>query len=149
MAACGCSSTLELLIGRSGSHDSSTTQCDSHMTSPYVSMATRAEETTDLSRKYEVASGERETASKEREDLGREEKLSGKDREKISGRVGMVFSGGVIKPLLLLLRSKLTKETWKKQPAAKHALIWTLRQLKVRRRVVDVVGCSAIVVTFI
>lgn len=42
----------------------------------------------------------------------------------------MVFTGGIIKPLLSLLRSRLTRETWKKQPNAKHALVWTLRQLK-------------------
>ena len=44
----------------------------------------------------------------------------------------MIFSDGVIKSLLSLLRSKLTKETWKKHPSAKHALIWALKHLKVR-----------------
>ena len=88
------------------------------MTSPYVSMATKAEETAE-------SRGPNSIASMDNEAVGRE-------REKDGGRDNMVFSGGVIKSLLLLLRSKLTAESWKKQPTAKHALIWTLRQLKAR-----------------
>ena len=59
-----------------------------------------------------------------------EDNESGASSEEGRERV-MVFSSGVIKPLLSLLRSKLTKETWKRHPTAKHALIWTLAQLKV------------------
>ena len=116
IAACGCSSTLELLIGRPESHD---TPHDSHMTSPYVSMATKAEETAESRGPNSIASIANEAVGREREKDG-------------GGRDNMVFRGGVIKSLLLLLRSKLTAESWKKQPTAKHALIWTLRQLKAR-----------------
>ena len=114
IAACGCSSTLELLIGRPESHD---TPHDSHMTSPYVSMATKAEETAESRGPNSIASVDNEAMEREREKDG------GRD---------MVFGSGVIKRLLLLLRSKLTAESWKKQPTAKHALLWTLRQLKAR-----------------
>ncbi|CAI8021245.1 TELO2-interacting protein 2 [Geodia barretti] len=114
IAACGCSSTLELLIGRPESHD---TPHDSHMTSPYVSMATKAEETAESRGPNSIASIDNEAVGREREKDG------GRDNN-------MVFRGGVIKSLLLLLRSRLTAESWKKQPTAKHALIWTLRQLK-------------------
>ena len=50
---------------------------------------------------------------------------------KVENKEEMVFAAGIIKSLLSLLRSRLTRETWKKQPNAKHALVWTLKQLKV------------------
>ena len=120
LALCGCSSTLELLVGQPGSCDSDTGARDNHLTSPYVSMTTRAETTTDERSTHEtVAAMPNETSVVESE------------REKEVQNNKSVFSGGIMKPLLKLLRSRLTRETWKAQPTAKHALIWTLRQLKV------------------
>ena len=43
----------------------------------------------------------------------------------------VLFRRGLLKPVMSILRNKLTKESWKKQPTAKHALVWCLRQLKV------------------
>ena len=121
LALCGCSSTLELLVGQPGSCDSDTGARDNHLTSPYVSMTTRAETTTDERSTHEtVAAMPNETSVVESE------------REKEVQNNKSVFSGGIMKPLLKLLRSRLTRETWKAQPTAKHALMWTLKQLKVR-----------------
>ena len=121
LALCGCSSTLELLVGQPGSCDSDTGSRDNHLTSPYVSMTTRAETTTETRSTHEtVATMPNETSVVESE------------REKEVQNNKSVFSGGIMKPLLKLLRSRLTRETWKAHPTAKHALIWTLRQLKVR-----------------
>ena len=84
-------------------------------------MTTRAETTTDERSTHEtVATMPNETSVVESE------------REKEVQNNKSVFSGGIMKPLLKLLRSRLTRETWKAHPTAKHALIWTLRQLKVR-----------------
>jgi hypothetical protein len=116
---CGCSSTLELLIGRPESFDTGNGSRESHVTSPYIPMATRAEKTTELGTVNDPEPSSRKGNSSDTES----EMERGRD-------VKMVFSNGIIKPLLSLFRSKLTRETWKKQPAAKHALVWTLRQLK-------------------
>ena len=54
------------------------------------------------------------------------------DDSAVKGKeVELLFSRGIIKSLLSLLRTKLTRDSWKKQPSAKHAFVWTLRQLKV------------------
>ncbi len=45
--------------------------------------------------------------------------------------VSRVFPSGLLKPVLTVLRTKLTRESWKRHPAAKHGLLWCLRHLKV------------------
>ena len=43
----------------------------------------------------------------------------------------VVFKSGLLKPVLSILKAKLTRDQWKEYPVAKHALIWCLRHLKV------------------
>ena len=42
-----------------------------------------------------------------------------------------VFKGGLLKAILVVLRPRLNQENWKKNPNAKHTLVWCLRRLKV------------------
>lgn len=42
-----------------------------------------------------------------------------------------IFPNGVIKDLLADLKLKLQRGQWKKHPNAKHALLWSLKHLKV------------------
>ena len=56
------------------------------------------------------------------------------DRRKEEGeekRDGLIFRVGLLKPILFVLRGKLTKESWKTHPTAKHALVWCLKHLQV------------------
>ena len=46
-------------------------------------------------------------------------------------RDGLIFRVGLLKPILSVLRGKLTKESWKTHPTAKHALVWCLKHLQV------------------
>ena len=46
-------------------------------------------------------------------------------------RDGLIFRVGLLKPILFVLRGKLTKESWKTHPTAKHALVWCLKHLQV------------------
>ena len=57
VSMCGHKSTLELLVGQLQSHDSQSSSHERHVTSPYVSMATRAETTTELRSTHEAARG--------------------------------------------------------------------------------------------
>lgn len=43
----------------------------------------------------------------------------------------VLFESGLLKPILLLLKNKLSRDRWKRHPTAKHALVWCLRHLKV------------------
>ena len=130
---CGCRSTLELLIGHLGSHDSGTVSRDSHVTSPYIPMATAAEPTTASPRVSDSTSDHESdsTCYNYSKEGSSEAEIDVWEHSKRKKKTEMLFSGGIIKSLLSLLRSRLTKETWKRQPNAKHALVWTLRQLKV------------------
>lgn len=125
---CGCTSICELLTGHIvGSNDPQTHTHGSQLTSPYVSMAETTTKTMSVSPEV----------SKSRSCPG----LDTADSHKNNGDsplnveegqdTKLLFSGGIVKSLLSLLRTKLTRETWKKHPTAKHALVWTLRQLKV------------------
>lgn len=122
MNLCGCTSVLELLTGRLGSHDSHTHSHDP--TSPYILMAETTANNMAVSHEASVSSCcptlDPATAGNTSDDSA----VNGKEVE-------LLFSGGIIKSLLSLLRTKLTRDSWKKQPSAKHAFIWTLRQLKV------------------
>ena len=56
------------------------------------------------------------------------------DRRKEEGEEkqdGLIFRVGLLKPILFVLRGKLTKESWKTHPTAKHALVWCLKHLQV------------------
>lgn len=43
----------------------------------------------------------------------------------------LIFRVGLLKTILSILRAKLTKESWKTHPTAKHALVWCLKHLQV------------------
>ena len=123
---CGSNSILELLIGQQVSHMS---PCDSHVISPYIPMASNEdnfEPISSTSLPLQVNDGEviQCTEVQSTGEVSSDKGSDGSERK-------MVFSGGILKPLLSLLRAKLTKETWKQHPTAKHALVWSLRQLKV------------------
>ena len=96
--------------------ESETLSHDNHVTSPFISMTTREESTHELTENVLETSCDKDYSQ-----------IAGEEREKKE----LLLSSGIIKPLLALLRSRLTRESWKKQPVAKHALVWTLRQLKV------------------
>ena len=54
------------------------------------------------------------------------------DESKEEGKKELLeFTGGLLKPILSILRVKLTRDTWKTHPTAKHALVWCLKHLKV------------------
>jgi len=54
------------------------------------------------------------------------------DKSKEEGKKELLqFTGGLLKPILSILRVKLTRDTWKTHPTAKHALVWCLKHLKV------------------
>ena len=118
---CGCTSISELLTGHLGSHDSHTHPQDS--TSPYLLMAENTAKTIAIS--HEVAESSSGLDPATTADTSDDSAVKGKEVE-------LLFSRGIIKSLLSLLRTKLTRDSWKKQPSAKHAFIWTLKQLKVR-----------------
>ena len=52
-------------------------------------------------------------------------------RHGAEGSCAMVFRSGLLKATLLALRPHLTQDNWKKNPNAKHTLVWCLRRLKV------------------
>ena len=55
-----------------------------------------------------------------------EDERNGEEKEEL-----LEFRGGLLKPILSILRRKLTRETWKTHPTAKHALVWCLKHLQV------------------
>lgn len=59
---------------------------------------------------------------------GKEKKEKEEGKE---DRDGLIFRVGLLKPILSVLRGKLTKESWKTHPTAKHALVWCLKHLQV------------------
>lgn len=66
---------------------------------------------------------EKEEEEKEKDNYTREEE--GEDQNVV------IFRVGLLKPILSILRAKLTRESWKTHPTAKHALVWCLKQLQV------------------
>ncbi len=46
---------------------------------------------------------------------------------------GTTTDGGVLTSLLVLIREKLTKEQWREYPVYKQALVWCIKQLKVKK----------------
>lgn len=59
------------------------------------------------------------------EDTDRRKEEGKEDRDKL------IFRVGLLKPILSVLRGKLTKKSWKTHPTAKHALVWCLKHLQV------------------
>lgn len=43
---------------------------------------------------------------------------------------GPIFSKGFLKEILVLLKAKLKRDSWKSHPNSKHALLWCLRKIK-------------------
>ena len=117
----GCRSPLELLIGQDESHDRQTQSHDYRVTSPYIPIATTATTTTTTA----TTTTTEQTSSQESTDNNQWIDDEGDKKE-------LAFSNGIIKLLLSLLRSRLTKDNWKRQPCAKHCLVWTVSRLKVR-----------------
>lgn len=124
---CGCTSILELLTGHLGSHDSHKYSHEGHPISPYILMAETTAKTMAISHEVsESGCGLDPATTADTSKDSDESAVKGKEVD-----YELLFSRGIIKSLLLLLRTKLTRDSWKKQPSAKHAFVWTLRQLKV------------------
>ena len=126
----GCRSPLELLIGQDESHDRQTQSHDYRVTSPYIPIATT---TTAAATKTTTTTTE-QTSSQESTD-NNQPRDDGNDKKE------QAFSNGIIKLLLSLLRSRLTRDNWKRQPSTKHCLVWTIRELKVRHYQQDTFKC--------
>lgn len=69
--------------------------------------------------------GGNEKEKEEREEDNYTKEEEGKDQNML------IFRVGLLKPTLSILRAKLTKESWKTHPTAKHALVWCLKHLQV------------------
>lgn len=150
--SCGCRSVLELLCG-----EDSSSELPAAGSSPYLAVAAPPEHSGELrggdvaltgSEPEALAESEEHTASSQGEVSSgtslNEQVSAGKTvansnhchADPSSGQsagegMKVLFESGLLKPILLLLKSKLSRDSWKRHPMAKHALVWCLRHLKV------------------
>ncbi|KAL5500257.1 hypothetical protein EMCRGX_G011782 [Ephydatia muelleri] len=113
---CGCRSPLELLAGESVP--------SADKTSPYLPMevGTEEEERTIDERNLDGGDGECPGSTQQPNNTDQSP-----DHYQQSNAV--LFPSGFIKPLLSLVKTKLSKHSLKSWPTDKHSLVWCLRQL--------------------